>query len=274
MRRSSGKPKLPPLPSRKWRNKTCEELGLAAKRPAPNLVLLQTIHCNYMGARSFFAFRFTMEHLIDQNPDMEMYFWTFTFREVLDVDVAAKRWSSFLGSVNNTRQPCLLAAFPLLSGIRVFEMHPGTASKPSHGLHVHMICDRWLPVDIVRSLWHKHAGEGSRLQADKVGPGRAFYIGKYLNKSGRSAALNGFRLWAAFGLAAAERTRCKDIVIENAWTQSYAYLAAAVKGFADLPWPTRLRMAKEFSMGENFEANLERYGYKLEEEFPPGGPGL
>jgi len=218
-----------------------------------------------MGARSYFAFRFTVEEMIDNLRNGKLWFWTFTFKDVLDVDVACKRWQKFLGGWN--QRGSLIEAYPHVAGVRVYEMHPGTVERPSHGLHIHAIVDCRLSVDVVRVLWHRHAGQDSRLQVEVIPPERAFYIGKYLSPSRRHPALDGKQLWAAFGICTDHRTRCKDIVIQNAWVEAYKFLSAAVKGFSRLPWPQRLRMAKDFAYGENFQVQLERYGYTLDEEF-------
>lgn len=217
-----------------------------------------------MGARSFFALRFTAESLVDKTNGLpDLYLWTFTFREVLDVEEACRRWSRFLGS-NTQRTRCLLAAYPLIAGIRVYEMHPGTEAKPSHGLHVHAVVDGWLSLDVVRPLWEHYAGERSRLHVVKCGAGAAFYLGKYLTKCARVEALSGRRLWSAFGMA--DGTRCRDIVVQNEWTESYKFLCATIHGFRGLPWGIRLRMAQEFAHGATAEEALKQFGYTLEEE--------
>jgi hypothetical protein len=154
-------------------------------------------------------------------------------------------------------------------------MHPGGKDKLSHGMHIHAVVDAYLPIDIVRSLWERASKGKSRLQVEKIGKGRAFYIGKYLGKGKRCEALAGKQIWRAFGTA--EATRCKDIVIQNEWTQSYAFLNAAIKGFAELPWPIRLKLAKDFCQGWNVDEQLRRFGFKLEshaEHWQDGTPFL
>jgi hypothetical protein len=212
-----------------------------------------------MASKSFFAFRYSMEQLIETMNGTPLYFWTFTFREVLDIDEACKRWSKFLGGA--TQKGSLVNCFPLMSGIRVFEMHPGGRDGHSHGLHIHAVVDKYLPVDVVRRIWHSKAGEDSRLQVSKIGPGKAYYIGKYLAKGKREPALDGKQLWACFGMA--DNYRCQDIIVESKWTEAYKFLGACVAGFHEANWNVRLRMTTEFVGGQTVESTLQRFGYKM-----------
>jgi len=214
-----------------------------------------------MGVKSVFAFRFSMETLVEIEQSLQLYLWTFTFAEALDVREGARRWGRFLGRTGAGSQGTLLNAFPLLSGIRVYEMHPGKRTGLSHGLHVHMVCAERLPVDIVRALWLK-AG-GGRLHVVKIGAGKAFYLGKYLTKGKRCGALAGFRLWSSFGLA--DASKCRDIVVQSNWTAAYAFLSACVHGFSEMAWPLRMRLASAFCGGLSVGDCLQRYGIEYED---------
>ena len=206
-----------------------------------------------MSMKSKMAFKFSMDELADKAGTPHVFLWTFTFREVLDVTEAKKRWSSFLK--HPTRG--LVPAFPQMSGIRVFEMHPGGKEGLSHGLHIHAVVDCFLPVDIVRLKWHRFAGEGSRLHVKQVPKEAAHYIGKYLNKK-RDVCLGSARLWASFGKS--DATRCKDIVVESEFMTAYRFIKAAIRGFTDLPWHTRMHVTNHFMRGSSIEWAFQQAG--------------
>jgi len=184
----------------------------------------------------------------------DLFFWTFTWPKAQDVEESCSLWHRF---IHARRGFCV--AFPLVSGLRVFEMHPGrrvAGEMLSHGLHVHAVIDRYVPVDIVRSIWERE-GQGGRLQVEKIPRERALYIGKYLAKA-RIECLKGKRLWAAFGQC--EASKVKDIVVDTRWTESYKFLAVAVSGFSKLRWDQRARIVTSFCMGENIERAFESIG--------------
>jgi len=183
---------------------------------------------------------------------MELFLWTFTFKEALDVREAALRWRRFLG---DRARDGLLQAFPTMAGLRVFELHPGEEGR-SHGLHIHMVCNEWLPVDIVRSIADRK-GLG-RVHVKKIPRGAAFYLGKYLSKD-RTEALAGMRLWAPIGKA--ETCKVRDIVVDSRWTASYRFLNCAIGGFEKLTWNEKVRLVTHFTLGENIGEALDRIGY-------------
>lgn len=131
-----------------------------------------------------------------QSMPAHLYFWTFTFKEVMDVKTARTRWNILLTALKRE--------FPGWQGLRVFEMHD------RHGLHVHLVTTRYVRVEVVRFLSNR-IGYG-RIHVKKARPSMAHYLGKYLSKE-RPQALKGFRLWAAFGMQA----HCKviDIIVES-----------------------------------------------------------
>ena len=92
--------------------------------------------------------------------------WTFTFAAVLDVKATRKRWNHLL--------TLLKRRWPKLAGLRVFELHK------SHGLHVHLVTNRWIDVNVARELAFM-AGWG-RIHVMRIPPERASYLAKYLSK--------------------------------------------------------------------------------------------
>ena len=131
-----------------------------------------------------------------------LYMWTFTFREVLDIKATRKRWNHLL--------TLLRSQWPKLAGLRVFELHE------FHGLHVHLITNRWIEVNIARQL-AKQAGWG-RIHVMRIPTDRAGYLAKYLSKE-RPPCLKRWRLWAGFGEW--DWTRVKDVVFESRFCRIY-----------------------------------------------------
>jgi len=130
------------------------------------------------------------------------YLWTFTFGEAIDYVELRVRWNRLL--------TYLRRQLPQWSGIRVYEVHPGKWGEYSHGLHVHVVCNRRHDVNLIRQT-AKLAGWG-RVHVTRCKKGHAHYIAKYLHKA-RPDALKGWRLWATFNMP--ERTRLADILIES-----------------------------------------------------------
>lgn len=125
------------------------------------------------------AFQMSAERLAERG---RLYFWTFTFSETLDITKTRRRWNHLLTLMRRR--------WPKMCGLRVFEMHK------THGLHVHLLTDRYLDVNKARSM-AKKAGWG-RIHVERIPGSKAGYLGKYLSKE-RPPCLQRWRLWAAFG---------------------------------------------------------------------------
>lgn len=123
----------------------------------------------------------------------QLYMWTFTFAEVLDIKDTRKRWNHLL--------TLLKANFENLCGLRVFELHE------FHGLHVHLVTNRFINVNRAREL-AMQAGWG-RIHVMRMPIEKAGYLAKYLSKE-RPPCLKGWRLWAGFGDW--DWTKVKDLV--------------------------------------------------------------
>ena len=178
--------------------------------------------------KSRIAFKFNVERLFESSKG-SVYFWTSTFAKVLTVKEASKRWSAFSKELVRELK---------VYGLRVYELHD------EHGLHVHWLADRFLPVHIVRAIAERH-GFG-RIHVKRCGKWVADYLAKYLSKEVRAGCLKGKRLWAAFGDAT--WTRVNDIIVrswlgEEYWrlrgddegltrAQSYGILQEALQNFA------------------------------------------
>ena len=178
--------------------------------------------------KSHIAFKFNVEKLFEWSVS-GVYFWTSTFGEVLTVKEASLRWSAFAKDL--VRE---LGVF----GVRVYELHD------EHGLHIHWLVDRFLPVQIVRRVAERH-GFG-RIHVRRCGKWVGDYLAKYLSKEIRAACLKGKRLWAGFGKATwcrvkdinvrswlgQEYWRLRGDGVEVSREQSYSILQAALRNYA------------------------------------------
>jgi hypothetical protein len=145
------------------------------------------------------AFLFSAQTLGKQ----QLYLWTFTFKEVLAVKETRKRWNHLL--------TLLLRKWEGLQGLRVFELHI------EHGLHVHLITNRFIDVYVARELAER-AGWG-RIHVTRMPSEHSGYLAKYLSKE-RPECLKRWRLWAGFGKSW-EWTRVKDVTPETLFSRVY-----------------------------------------------------
>jgi hypothetical protein len=125
--------------------------------------------------------------------------WTFTFKETLSIKDTRSRWNHLLTLLRRN--------WTGLCGLRVFELHP-----KGHGLHVHLVTNRFVEVNRVRTL-SAQAGWG-RIHAQRIPKQRATYLAKYLSKQ-RPPCFKAWRLWAGFGKEWIW-TRVADIEIRSA----------------------------------------------------------
>jgi len=131
-----------------------------------------------------------------------LFMWTFTFKDVLSIKDTRTRWNYLLTLIKRE--------WPKLCGLRVFELHK------SHGLHVHLVTNRFIDVNVARMLATK-AGWG-RIHVKRIPAERASYLAKYLSKD-RPECLKGWRLWAGFG--AWEWTKVKDVIFDSPFSRIY-----------------------------------------------------
>jgi len=144
------------------------------------------------------AFLFSAQRLSEQG----LYMWTLTFRELLAVKETRKRWNHLLTLIRRR--------WPELCGLRVFELHK------HHGLHVHLVTNRRIDVNVVRAL-AKQAGWG-RVNVKRIPADRASYLAKYLGKD-RPEAFYRWQLWGGFGKW--DWSRVGDILVESGRSTSW-----------------------------------------------------
>lgn len=151
------------------------------------------------------AFEFSAERLAEHG----LYMWTFTFRDVLAIKETRKLWNHLL--------TLLKRQWPDLCGLRVFELHK------THGLHVHLITNRYIRVEPARNLAIK-AGWG-RVHVVRANAEAAKYLAKYLSKE-REKCFKGWRLWAGFGKW--DWSRVREIFVESPQGVIWAACAEAL----------------------------------------------
>jgi len=190
--------------------------------------------------------KFALESSVDQLPrsaNGNLYLWTFTFVEVLDVPEAKRRWSNFLNKLRMRHE----RRGKVLNGLRVFELHK------SHGLHIDVVTGRFLHVSEVRSLWRSCGG--GRIHVLPVPPSRAKYVAKYIRKAGRPECLKSARLWDLFG--GFEGTRIKDVTVDSNATRIYRVLVATLGlEFKRLPFFRRFQAVGNIEMGRRWDYGI------------------
>lgn len=113
----------------------------------------------------------------------ELYLWTFTTPDVVDLPTLAYRWSLFIKRLKRLKDP--------VKWVRVFEPHQ------SHGYHVHCIAVSRYDVTVIRE--HAKAVGFGRLNVIEIPASKAGYVTKYLRKHRRKPGEKRFRLWACCG---------------------------------------------------------------------------
>jgi len=126
-------------------------------------------------------------HVVPAEPSLpltgELYLWTFTTPDVVDLPTLAYRWSLFIKRLKRLKKP--------VKWVRVFEPHQ------SHGYHVHCLAVSRYDVTIIRE--HAKAVGFGRLNVIELPAAKAGYVTKYLRKHRRKPGEKRFRLWACCG---------------------------------------------------------------------------
>jgi len=119
---------------------------------------------------------------------------TLTFAEVLSVKQAFYQWRLFQNTITAFGYDGMKNT---IYGLRVAELHDQEAS--GHGLHFHVVINRFVPIEIVRSIAERYGFYWLQMKECHTAAGLAVYLAKYLTKQDRPTCLKGSRLWAAFG---------------------------------------------------------------------------
>lgn len=157
-----------------------------------------------METRSQTAFRWTVEGLFQRNESV--YLWTLTMAEQIPgwwvpntFDIFKRGLLDFIGK---------------FEGVRVFEWHV------NHGIHIHMLINRRVPVGVVRRIGKRY-GFG-RVHVVKADENAARYLGKYLCKDAGRLWPYG-RQWASLG---GRGVRVRDVQIETTNGKQYRQAVA------------------------------------------------
>jgi len=130
------------------------------------------------------AFVMSAEKLFAENPK-QIYFWTFTFKQVHPDFRYPLLWKQFTRKLQHMYGDCL-------HGLRVLQVHPG-----GHGLHYHALLTKRVAVQIVRRLGKRY-GIG-RVQVEHCGPGAIHYLAQYLRPTEDFELSKGMRRWGSMG---------------------------------------------------------------------------
>jgi len=133
--------------------------------------------------RSKFACESSIKALA-QDGEATLRLWTITLREQLPHGTGM----SLLSHALKTLTSCGLR------GVRVWELHP-----QGHGVHMHIVTDKFLPVSRVRQTLHQLDPHVGRIHVCRLHPDATCYAAKYLSKSQRENSTKARRLWAWFG---------------------------------------------------------------------------
>ena len=206
--------------------------------------------------RSKMALLFTMRSMFEGRK--RGYFWTFTFVGVLDVKMATRAWTRFLN--DHLRRKLKF------EGLRAFEMHPD-----GHGLHIHVVTvKRYNIVDVLALIaGSQFAGVFGRVNVKWFPVERLEYLAKYVGKSQREPCFKGVRVWASFGVAAAVRSRVKDVVYDSIMSRMvkdiFSEGRASVLGFAQ----SRCLQWEAFKVCiEHYVLGCESQRYRVAAGFP------
>lgn len=167
------------------------------------------------------AFLLSCDRLAKQG---RLYFWTFTFAEVLDLVDTRKRWNHLL--------TLLRRRWPEACGLRIFELHK------EHGLHVHLLTNKRIDVNQCREL-SKRSGWG-RIHVMRIPKEKTPYLAKYLSKE-RPKAFKRWRLWAGFGKCW-DWTKVANIQVESLHASVARALRDAYKWKGNRHYLDRKRM--------------------------------
>lgn len=170
---------------------------------------------DYLMSRRAYAFCESVDQLFENNGG-KIYMWTFTWAKPHNNDYYRQSWKNLIREFKKH--------WPLLGGLRVFEMHGGSQNLfgESHGLHVHALLNDRIPIARLRKLSDK-CGMG-RIHVQKCNPDQAKYLAKYLTKKAEVPLPKGMR---AFGTVCMNEgsggyTRVRDIEMTSPFTRNVA----------------------------------------------------
>ncbi len=182
------------------------------------------MECNiefpWLVSKSTAAYYMTCEKLFRESK--AVYFWTFTFKEVLPDWWYAASWRVLMRDLGNRYRMPAPYRFPTFRGVRVLEPHA------SHGLHYHALIDQRIPIDLMQKLAAK-VGMGW-MWVVKCDVATVHYLAKYLAKGQRDKVKFYAKMhrWGTIG--GFQGTRVRDIEINSPAANTMRYFAAEMGG--------------------------------------------
>jgi len=168
----------------------------------------------YPLSRRAMAFRWSVDTLFQFNP--KIYLWTFTWKVPHSDKFYGESWKGFSRSIQNT--------WPLLKGMRVFEMHPGSwrTFGESHGVHVHALFNDRINIHRLQKIGERY-GIG-RIHVRRCNHEEAMYLAKYLTKKAERELPKGMRAFGTVGQMKCNKifTSVRDVRIHTEFHENVA----------------------------------------------------
>jgi len=139
---------------------------------------------------------------------------TLTFAEVHPIKQAMGLWFQFQRELVRFGHS---AGKNTINGLRVAELHDEDES--GHGLHFHVLLNRFVSIEIVRSIAEKYGFYWLQMKECYSASGLSSYLAKYLAPRSRPPCLKGKRLWAAFGKWG--HSKVKNVVCRSEFCAAY-----------------------------------------------------
>jgi len=157
--------------------------------------------------KSEVAFRFTAANLFEDVP--EVYFWTFTFKEVMPDWYYSNTFCTFLRALQDIHGN-------VIQGLKVLELHK------DHGLHFHCLLSERVSVHVVRRLGKRY-GIG-RVHVKRADAGSIDYLAKYISKQFKQAnkLFGKVSRWGTIGPV--RKCRVRDVEVTSPYHDALAVL--------------------------------------------------
>lgn len=174
-----------------------------------------------------------------------VYFWTFTFSEVMPDWYYSGTWQKFIGAL------CRFYG-GTLRGLKVVELHK------DHGIHYHALLNKRIWVGQVRRL-AKQFGMGAVVHVKKADLGAVGYLQKYLSKDfcGANRLHSAVSRWGAIG--GFKPCRVRDLEVDSVFHRKMKR-AQQLTGLKQLPWEfTSALMANRHCSEEQLQVACQRF---------------
>ena len=164
-----------------------------------------------MKTKSAVAFLLSAEKLFE--VEEKLYFWTFTFRDVLNDWDYSRTWGAFIKALTNMYGGTL-------RGLKVVEFHK------RHGAHYHALLNKRICVGLTRRVASRY-GIG-RVHVKQADGGATEYLSKYLGKEFKrqNPAFARMSRWGMIGTF--RGTRIRDLEVTSNFSRAVGTCRTAV----------------------------------------------